>query len=196
MPQTVPTSAEAIAALGVERRVGISDGDYLDLFLKAEDLEPRMNLMQDSRLQGPDPADVWFPKHQGILTGMSIWLGSTGEPVWRLVDIRTVFPTEYTASAWHAEAMAYNSEGMPHVDGAPPVGQECCVFGGTNPSPLDPRVMLTAFFYLFRHGRVVVKLFVMQGVEAGTPLTPARVAEIARRIDDRISRVQRRRQSG
>src|SRR5215813_4813477 len=137
MPHTFRASPEATAAPVAERRVGISQGDYLDLFLQDEDLGLPMNLVQDSRLQGPDPADVWFPKYQGILTGMSIWLGSTSEPVWRLVDIRTVFPTEWQASAWHAEAMAYNSEGMPQVDGAPPVGQECRVFGGTNPAPLD-----------------------------------------------------------
>jgi hypothetical protein len=196
MSQAVRAGPDSSATGSAARRVGISQRDYLDLFLQAEDLGPTLKPVQDSRLQGPDPVDVWFPKYQGILTGMSIWLGSLAEPVWRLVDIRTVFPTEWQASAWHAEAMAYNSERMPAVADAPPVGQECHVFGGTNPSPAGPGVMLTAFFYLFRRGHVVSKLFVMQGVESATALTPAHVADIAQRIDGRIGRIQQRRQMG
>lgn len=176
--------------------MGIGQGDYLDLFLQADDFGPAMKRVQDSRLQGPDPVDVWFPKYQGILTGMSVWLGSTADPIWRVVDIRTVFPTEGNAHAWHIEAMPYNSERMPSVTDAPPVGQDCYVFGGTRPSPFAESMMLTAYYYLFRRDRVAVKLFVMQGLESASPLTPAIVASIAQCIDNRIDAVQRRGYNG
>jgi len=86
----MPAAANPVPASttppGTERRVGIGQGDYLDLFLQADDFGPAMKRVQDSRLQGPDPVDVWFPKYQGILTGMSVWLGSTADPIWRVVD--------------------------------------------------------------------------------------------------------------
>jgi hypothetical protein len=171
-----------------EPRVGITQDAYLRLFLDAEDLGPGMRKVQDTRLKGPDDVDVWFPKYQGILTGFAVWMGPKAAPLWRLVDIRTVFPTAWQASAWHAEALGYSSEGRRPVSDAPPVGNECKVFGGEDPLP-GLSLTMTHFYYLFRAGRVAVKLYIAQGMESQKPLTPALVVPIASRIVKRIEKV-------
>jgi hypothetical protein len=70
-----------------------------------------------------------------------------------------------------------------------PVGNECSVFGGTAPVVGTP-VMMTMYFYVFRVGATVVKLFAAQGVD-GPPesLTPDVLAGIARRIVRRCDAV-------
>jgi hypothetical protein len=173
-----------------ERRVGITQDRYLELFLEAVDFTAPMRMVQDTRLQGPDPRDDWFAKYQGILTGFRVWMASDAV-IWRLVDIRTVFPTTWQASAWHAEALLYNSESMSPVDKAPAVGKECRVFGGAAPDLLGVGSKLTHFYYLFRVGRVVVKLYVAQGNDSTIALTPKHVAEIADRIVARIEKAER-----
>jgi hypothetical protein len=185
-----PSRSPTDPPMPAERRVGMGHDDYLALFLEAGDLPPTLQRLQDRRLQGPDARDRWFARHQGILTGMAVWTAAPSETIFRLVDIRTVFPTARQASAWHVDAMAYNAEHLPQVAGAPPVGTACRVFGGTQPNPLGLGPPLTAYLYLFCSGRVVVKLFTMQGTEAATPLTPVRVADIAQRTAERVERVQ------
>jgi hypothetical protein len=67
------------------------------------------------------------------------------------------------------------------------VGEECSVFGGTRSlqaGGLD--ITLTSYFYVFRIGRVVAKLFVAQGPGAEGSLTPETVASLAERIVERI----------
>jgi hypothetical protein len=48
---------------------------------------------------------------------------------------------------------------------------------------------MTAYTYIFRVGRVVVKLFAAQGFAARRPLTPDAVRQIAERIVTRLRRV-------
>jgi len=174
-----------------ERRMGMTQDRYLSLFLEAADFNPPMRRVQDTRLQGPDPKNVWFAKYQGILTGFAVWMGSPDAVIWRLVDIRAVFPTAWQASAWHAEALRYNSESQPPVAKAPAVGQECCVFGGVAPDIFGAGIKLTHFFYLFRVGRVGVKLYTAQGMESAVALTPQHVAAVASRIVSRIENIER-----
>lgn len=181
-------TAEAVAPLDA-RRYAMSEDTYLALYLEDVDLEGRLTQQQDSRWNGPDARDLWFARHQGMVTGLAVWLGKPSDAIWRLVDIRTVFPSAAQTDAWLHEAMNYQSEGLPEVADAPVVGAGCRVFGGTQPHPLMPRATLTAFIYVFRCGRVVVKLFAMQGTESAVPLTAARLAEVAERIRARIERV-------
>ena len=73
--------------------------------------------------------------------------------------------------------------------GAPPVGQECHVFGGTK---VDRNFGLryTSFFYIFRVGRAVVKLYAAEGdmaAQHGRSLTPRHMTPIAERISSRIA---------
>jgi len=169
-----------------ERTAGVELDEFLDLFLDADDFDEPMRCVQDTREQGPDPGDVAFPRSHGLYSGFAVWMGSTEHPVWRLVDIRWVFPDSDRARAYHVETLAHNSEGAPPVDGAPVVGRECHVFGGRQPTPI-PDVEMTTYYYLFRVLNVVVKLFVAQG-PALPPATlqAAQVADIAVRIEKRI----------
>jgi hypothetical protein len=156
------------------------------LFLNEEDLAP-LRRVQDSRIHPPDPDDAAFVRYGGLRGGFAVWMGSVASAVWRLVDIRFVFPDEERAAAYHAERLIANSEGNPEVHGAPPVGEECSVFGGRSALSLGgAQVEMVTYFYVFRIANVVVKLFVAQGPEAVDALTPDRVAVIAARIADRL----------
>jgi hypothetical protein len=83
--------------------------------------------------------------------------------------------------AYHAERIIVNSEHSPPLADAPVVGEECQVFGGSRRVPIVD-IEMTIYFYIFRVGSVVVKLYVAQGVESATPLTATRVHVIAQRI--------------
>jgi hypothetical protein len=170
-----------------ERRVGITDEAYLALFLEQADVESGMERIQDTRHQGPDRDDGEFAYNQGIACGFAVWQGAADQPISRLVDIRFVFPTCWQASSYHAARLLANSEGWPRVEAAPEVGDECFVFGGTG-DRLGLGVAMTNFYYVFRIGRVVVKLYMMQGLESGEPLTPEIAARVGRRVASRIVR--------
>lgn len=162
--------------------------EFLDLFLETKDFDKPVRLDQDTRERGPDPDNRAFPKHQGLFSGFTIWMGDTDCPVWRIVDGRWSFPLSEKASAFHQEALDHNSEGFPPVSGSRSVGEECHVSGGTYPIPIENIEMnMTAFSYIFRVYNVVVKLFVAQGPDLpdGT-LTPDEVSILAERIERRI----------
>lgn len=168
-----------------ERRVGISRDDYLSLFLEADAFPKPMEMVQDTRLHGPDPDDLAFPRCQGILTGLAAWMAAIDEIIWRVVDIRWVFPTAWQASTYHAQRLRANSEGTAPVETAPEVGEECRVFGGT--VEIVAPITLTQYFYLFRVGRVVAKIYVAQGQEVvGAKLSPSDIAPIAARVVARL----------
>jgi hypothetical protein len=167
-----------------ERRVGISQDTYLSLFLTEEDIGGKMYMEQDTRLQGPDTVEVAFPKYQGLFAGFACWMAGVDQPVMRVVDIRWVFPTCWQASAFHAAQLDINSEGNPPLLDALPVGEECRVFYAKIKMP---QFVLRHFFYIFRLGRVVVKLYCAQGFEAPVnSLKIEQVAQIARRIEKRV----------
>lgn len=153
-------------------------------YLEQDDL-PGMSLVQDSADAGPDPGDYAFAACDGLGSGLRAWMAPETGPVWRLVDIRFVFPDAARASAYHAERLLANSELNPPVPDAPPVGEECRVFGGTRPVPMAG-IEMTTWFYVFRVGRVVVKLFVAQGPDSVQPLQVGHVEAIARRIVARL----------
>lgn len=167
-----------------ERRVGISRDDYLELFLDEQDFGGTLQRVQDTRLWSPDPDDRAFPKYQGILTGSAIWMGRTDLPLWRVVDIRAVFPTAWQASAYHAARLEANSEGAIPVPDAPLIDQECQVF---RRAAEMAGIQLTAFYYIFRVKRVVVRLFAMQRQEtSNSPLTTGQIMPLVQRIVKRI----------
>lgn len=172
-----------------ERRVAISDEAYASLFLHDADFGASVRQIQNTRRMGPDPDDWQFARCQGIGCGFAIWQTEDGKPIWRVVDIRFVFPTRWQASGYHAARLLPNSEGWPPVNGAPEVGSECCVFGGTA-DRLGLGVKMTNFYYVFRVGRVVVKLYIMQSVTSPEPLTPEIAATLARRVGTRAANVQ------
>ncbi len=166
-----------------ERRVGISWDAYLELFLDEQDFGGTLRRVQDTRLWNPDPSDIAFPRYQGILTGFAVWMGGTYQPLWRVVDIRSVFPTAWQASAYHAARLKANSEGALPVPDAPLIDQECRVFSRISEMF---GIQLNAFYYIFRVQRVVVKFFAMQGQESFTPLTTHKMMPLVQCIVRRI----------
>jgi hypothetical protein len=155
------------------------------LYLDGDDL-PGMSLVQDSAGSGPDPGDYAFPACDGVSSGLRVWLAPQTEPVWRLVDIRFVFPDAERAAIYHAERLIANSEQNPPVPEAPLTGEDCRVFGGTRQVPMVG-IDMTTYFYVFRVGRVVVKLFVAQGIESKKPLALEQVHAIAQRIVTKLA---------
>ena len=157
------------------------------LFLKAADL-PGMRHTQYSQNQGADSKDTAYSANGGTAGGMSVWVGKNDDAVWRLVDIRWQFPTEAAARAYHQAAERANSEGQPAVKGAPQVGSECKVFGGTSTHPALG-VEITHYYYVFRVGKTVAKIYVAQGPGAKSgALTAAHVAAIAKKAASRMSK--------
>jgi hypothetical protein len=143
-----------------------------------------MQLGQDSRLRGADPGDAAFVQCGGQWSGLAAWNGPETAPVSRLVDIRWVFPSSDAAIAYHRATLQTNSEGLPTVAGAPAVGSECHVFGGTTRDPVFG-VEITSLMYVFRAGSVVAKLYVAEGdraTQAGTRLS----LELARAHAERV----------
>ncbi len=167
----------------------LSEAAYLALFLTEAELPKGMRRVQDSRKKGADPQDSAYRKHGGQSAGMSIWMGRSDDPVWRMVDIRWVFPSESAARAYHAEALSANSERQPRIPKAEHVGTECGVFGGTVTHEAA-KVTMTHYFYIFRVGRVVSKLYVAQGPSASKgALTVTAVAALAGKIATRSVRL-------
>jgi hypothetical protein len=143
-----------------------------------------MTMTQDSRGRGADPGDTAFGQHGGLDSGGAVWHGPQIAPIFRLVDIRWVFPSVEAATAYHRETLWANAEHTAPVPNAPVVGTDCHVFGGLF-EPLGPGTGLTSYFYLFTVGPVVVKLYAADF--DGRSLRPELLTPIAQNIVRRIS---------
>jgi hypothetical protein len=160
---------------------------YLSTFLDQIDVGPLYRWVQDSRLHRPDDSDDAFARLHGRRTGLSVWLAAPNQRIWHIVDIRFEFDSASDAAAYQQTRMKANSEGKPEVPDAPAVGEDCHVFGGTDSIQMGGNtISMTAYFYIFRVGRVVAKLFVASGPEAGELLLPDHLAPVAERIRERI----------
>jgi hypothetical protein len=169
----------------IEPQGPMSDDTYRSLYLERGDL-PGMRLTQDSRDKGADPGDKAFNELGGLKSGMVVWMGDNDAPVWRVADIRWVFPTVTAAKKYHEAQLQKNSEGENEADQWAPVGSECHVFGGTRNFQ---SVRMTHYFYIFRKGRTVVKLYVAQGPNVqGQKLTPDVVKPIADKVAARVGK--------
>jgi hypothetical protein len=144
-----------------------------------------MTNSKDDRLKGDDDDDTSFVEHHGLLAGMNIW-NATVRPdtIDRLVDIHWLFPDTASAEAYINETWTRNAEGAPHLDLALRVGDNSQAFGG----PLTMGGMkMVWYYYIFRVGRVVSKVFVSQSVEYPSPvLTIGRAYTIANEVVSRI----------
>jgi hypothetical protein len=189
-PPPAPVEATAPAATVDGRPVGLDEPGFLSLFLDGPELVGSMRRTQDTRLQGPDPNDREFARHQGVQSGFAVWMGPSDAPVWRLVDIRWTFPSATLADGFLHAAMKANSERQPPFAGARPIGEGCEVFGGEVTTPFGTK--MTMFYYIFRVDNVVVKLFIAQGpdVKEGSNLTADQTAQIASRIVERVRRAK------
>jgi hypothetical protein len=174
----------AVAALTAAQQ---SVESYLSTYLDQVDVGPSMPWVQDSRIRPHDDDDQAFARLHGRQTGLSAWQTDIDKTIWRIVDIRFLFDNAQDAAVYHRERLTANSEGQPTVPGAPTVGEDCFVFGGTNSMEFGGVTLtLTSYYYIFRVGKVVAKLFVAQGPDAKKRLTTKRVANLAKRIVQRI----------
>jgi hypothetical protein len=170
---------------------------YLKLFLDENDVPQGMNQSQDSRTRGADPNDREFVNCRGENSGLAVWIAEETAPVWRLVDIRWVFSSERDADAYHRNTLHINCEGEPMVQDAPLVGIDCQVFGGTKSDYslyqlTGSATSISQFYYIFRVGRVVAKLYVAEGEmawQSGVRLHAGMVKELADKIAWRINYV-------
>jgi hypothetical protein len=157
---------------------------YFASFLDTSDL-PGMTRVRDTRLQGPDPSDAAFQAQHGYDAGDSLWIGTNHDTVWRVLDARWVFPTTDEAAAYLEAVKNWYSEGLPILEGMPTAGDQAFAHAG---------VLRGVFFgaepkaevLLFRVGRTVCKLKVVQGPDAREALRPGMVAILADRITARI----------
>jgi hypothetical protein len=159
---------------------------FLSTFLGASDLTG-LHVVQDSRLgEGIAESANGFARHGGVHSGLQVWMGDD-TVIWRLVDIRWLFEDPRGAAAFHREQVRVNSEGAPPVVGAPIVGRACMVFGGANPTPVMPDMIMTAYNYVFLVGPVLVKLFAAQSFNLPpSTLTPEHLAPLAARAQTLI----------
>jgi hypothetical protein len=170
---------------------------YLKLFLDENDVPPGMNQTQDSRARGADPNDHAFLQYRGENSGLAVWIAPETAPVWRLVDIRWVFSTDQDADAYHRNTLHINCEAEPLVQDAPLVGMDCHVFGGTKSDYSLYQITgvatsISQFYYIFRVGCVVAKLYVAEGEmasQSGVRLHAGMVKQIADKIVARINYV-------
>lgn len=162
----------------------LSDQTYAKLYLDASDLPQGMRLTQDSRRKSPQ-GDKEFEKEGGERAGFAVWMGDDDRPVWRVVDVRWVFPTAEAAAAYHKATLRKNSENLREVPGARTPGDDGHVFGGAmSMMGID----LVNYLYLFRVDRVVVKLYVAQGPKVkGARLRPDLVEPIADKVAARVT---------
>ena len=107
-------------------------------------------------------------------------------PMWRLVDIRLVFPDAAAAKDYLNGSLDGLSEGTPEDANATKVGDDCHVYGPENPAAKRVGVEMRAYCYVFRKGNVVVKLFVAQGADSKDKLQSKAVEAIARKIIARL----------
>jgi hypothetical protein len=190
-PMTIsPPQPEAIAAEVAQVNAGrnlandVERPAYFASFLDTSDL-PGMTRVRDTRLQGPDPSDAAFQAQHGYDAGDSLWIGTNHDTVWRVLDARWVFPTSEEAAAYLEAVKTWYSEGLPSLQGMPTAGDQAFAHAG---------VLRGVFFgaepkaevLLFRVGRTVCKLKVVQGPDAREALRPGMVAILADRITARI----------
>lgn len=189
----MPEKAPASVALKTEDRDGhrvmratraspAATVDWNTIYLAAADL-PGLRLTQDSRDSGPDAGDRAYADNRGVHSGMAIWMApATSAPVWRLCDIRWVFPDDAAAQRYLDASWKGISEGQPEVKGDVGVAG-ARIFGGTSKDPIFG-LETTQYFVAFRVGRVVVKLFVAQGPEAqaGKGLTLGHMSTLAQAV--------------
>jgi hypothetical protein len=182
--------AIAVAVANVDPGLNLAEDPerpaYLAAFLDASDL-PDMTQVRDTRLQGPDLADVAFDANHGDWAGDALWIGTNHDPVWRVLDARWTFLTVDDADAYFDAIRDQTAAGLPRIDGLPAAGDRAVVHLGYTRGlvPLPTRRSVV----LFRVGRVVCRLEVVEGPDARVQLRPETVALLARRIEARIHAV-------
>jgi hypothetical protein len=147
-----------------------------------------MKNVQNSLTKGADQGDDKYTELKGQRAGFKVWMHKDdSNPVWRVVDIRFVFPDADAAKKYLEGSLDSLSEGTPENADAPKVGDDCRVFGPVNPKLKEILgVEMRAYTYVFRKGNVVVKLFVAEGGSSREKLDSKTVAALAEKVLKRL----------
>ena len=168
----------------------LTEDRFRALFLGQDDLPKGFTVAGDQRITAPDPNDRMFKELQGVRGGFMRWTPNPflqranldpKNPVTSITDIRLEFPSEQAARAYIDRSLQYLSEGAERCLNAGPVGDDCHVFGPTNPSVNAKAIFgfeLYGFTYVFREGRFVSKVNVMLVPNPDGKANP----EVARRL--------------
>lgn len=165
----------------------LAEDAWRAVFLDAGDL-PGLARGQDARDGGADEGDAAFVAEGGQRAGLVAWMARAPDAaLWRVVDVRWVFPTEDAAERYLAASWRAVSEGLPRLAWAVDVGHDARLYGGTQRVPLLETEM-TQYIVALRVGRVVIKIFAAEGDGAEAPgLTPARMVALARAAAERAN---------
>lgn len=167
--------------------------EYRASYLVAEDFGGELKNTQDSRDMAAPADDKSYAAFGGQYGGLMVWTtDKLDAPLWRVVDIRWLFPSEDKAKGYlEAELEGQISEGMPPNHNVAPVGEDCHVFGGSIANPLLGGT-ITNYVYAFRVKNLVAKVYIAQGLNAPEgSLTALMVAPIAQKAVARMTAATR-----
>lgn len=143
-----------------------SKNQYFDIFLNSKEMPNSMRMVQDSKLNGPDPDDRLFTRNHGIFAGFQVWMGRSDSPLWRIVDIRWVFPDEKKAKDYFQKRLGANCEGWPIMKTVHPFGKDSVICGGEqviNKNQTTNPLLLVNYMYVFQVENVIAKIYAAQG---------------------------------
>jgi hypothetical protein len=132
--------------------------------------------------------DATFSFSGGTRAGYVAWIGQESWPMWHVVDTRWLFPTTDAADQYLRTVMPVIGDGLPTLH-APQLGDVALAFGGAEPGHTHG-TRYAAQCLVIRVGRLVMKLFVVEGPTAcasGTPLDETAMLALAHRA---IARAQ------
>lgn len=153
-------------------------------FLTASDLGPRYKLTEEHYGNLGDQPKA-FAKFKGQHSGIKVFQGPLDSPIQRVVDIRWVFPDAKLAQSF-LDGSPEIAEGQPPWKDFKPVGSSCRVHGGLNMVALRRKAgVMHHYYYIFREGRCVVKLYVSEGMLSKDHPTTASIYPIAQKADER-----------
>ncbi|KAK2956287.1 putative Peptidyl-prolyl cis-trans isomerase CYP57 [Blattamonas nauphoetae] len=157
---------------------------FLPLYLDQNSLPDGSQLIRDDRLARHIFCSCCTGnprmRQLGILhRGQVTWMGTPNLIMQRFIDVRWVFMTEQGAKQFLKESWNTISEKQKKVRGAPSIGTDCQCVGGVNSTQTD-NVSTTSYSFIYRMGRVVVKVFGARGIKAEGDFNPQFLATFAK----------------
>lgn len=176
-PATRPAATDKTPAASAN--TGALNKNYAKIFLTPADLGKDYNVAEEKEGNLSDQPKT-YQKYKGEYSGIKVLLGDELLPIQRVVDIRWVFPDAKMAQKFLDETQTLLSEGAGPVRDAKSPGAGGKVYGGVNHVALKMRAgVFYHYYYIFREGRCVVKVYGSEGrLSKGHP-TPALMLPIA-----------------
>ncbi|KAH7830308.1 uncharacterized protein MONOS_6378 [Monocercomonoides exilis] len=116
----------------------------------------------------------------GILhRGLMSYLGHPKMVMMRIMDIRWVFETEEGAEQYIRECHDKLTEGQKAVRGMKDIGKNFTCVGGPKASRIHD-IPVPSYAFIFRIGRVVLKIYAAQGPESTVVLDPSALSTLSK----------------